>query len=158
MPLVTKATLNAGIALLGANSDLNEERSLSYARDTVDIYSNSWGPSDSGSIVEGPGYLTSMSLQNGVKEVSYISICLKLVRNFQLIILRGVMEKDLYLYGLMVMEERRMTVLLMDMHQVCTQSLLVLLEWMDYPAHLMNHALQKWSSPMLQIQQDILLW
>jgi subtilisin family serine protease len=57
-----------GLALLGANSDMNEERSLTYENNIIDIYSNSWGPSDSGSIVEGPDRLTKLALQNGVRE------------------------------------------------------------------------------------------
>ena len=61
--------LCAGLALLGANSDMNEERSLTYENNITDIYSNSWGPSDGGSIVDGPGRLTKLALQNGVREV-----------------------------------------------------------------------------------------
>ena len=61
--------LCAGLALLGANSDMNEERSLTYENNITDIYSNSWGPFDSGSIVDGPGRLTKLALQNGVREV-----------------------------------------------------------------------------------------
>ena len=57
------------MALLGANSDINEALSLSYKRDIVDVYSNSWGPFDSGSNVDGPGLLTEMALENGVQEV-----------------------------------------------------------------------------------------
>ena len=57
------------MALLGANSDINEALSLSYKRDIVDVYSNSWGPFDSGDNVDGPGLLTEMALENGVQEV-----------------------------------------------------------------------------------------
>ena len=59
-----------GIALLGANSDMNEAQSLSYRRDIVDIYSNSWGPFDSGSNIDGPGILTASVLKTGVREVN----------------------------------------------------------------------------------------
>ena len=59
----------AGIALLGANSDMNEALSLSFRRDIVDVYSNSWGPSDSGTRVDGPGTLTAQALEMGVREV-----------------------------------------------------------------------------------------
>ena len=65
--------LRAGLALLGANSDMNEERSLTYENSITDIYSNSWGPSDSGNIVDGPGRLTKLALQNGAKEVRTIT-------------------------------------------------------------------------------------
>ena len=71
---------------------------------------------------------------------------------------RVVMERALFLYGPMAMEEMMMTVLLMDMHQVSIQSLLVLLEWMEHPAHLMNSARQKWLLHMLLIPVEILLW
>ena len=59
-----------GVALLGANSDMNEAISLLYEKDIVDIYSNSWGPYDSGSNVAGPGPLTKLALQNGTREVT----------------------------------------------------------------------------------------
>ena len=59
----------AGIALLGANSDINEALSLSFRRDIIDIYSNSWGPYDSGREVDGPGTLTAQALKMGVREV-----------------------------------------------------------------------------------------
>ena len=64
----------AGISLLEANSDMNEALSLSFRRDIVDIYSNSWGPYDSGSRVEGPGTLTAQALEMGVREV-YLFMC-----------------------------------------------------------------------------------
>ena len=58
-----------GIALLGSMTDLNEARSLSYKRNVADIYSNSWGPYDSGYTVEGPGHLTSLAFERGAAEV-----------------------------------------------------------------------------------------
>ena len=57
------------MALLGATTDMNEARSLSYRRDIVDIYSNSWGPVDGGLYVKGLGPLTEKTLENGVKKV-----------------------------------------------------------------------------------------
>ena len=70
--------LSTGIALLGSNSDMNEERALTLENSITDIYSNSWGPFDSGDIVEGPGRLTKLALQNGVREVCTISCFPKL--------------------------------------------------------------------------------
>ena len=139
-----------GIALLGIDTDLAEARSLTYANSIVDIYSNSWGPTDNGVLIDGPGNLTRMALQSGVNgvcvqrfiEQNYVYRCTTF---------RVVMEKALFLYGPMAMEEILMTVLLMDIHQVSIQSLLVLLEWMEHPAHLMNSAQQKWLSHMLLI-------
>ena len=61
--------ISPGVALLGANDDINEASSLSYENDIVDIYSNSWGPADTGTIVDGPGHLTQMALKNGAREV-----------------------------------------------------------------------------------------
>ena len=55
--------------MLGAETDMNEAASLTFANDTVDIYSNSWGPSDDGVTVAGPGTLARMALQTGVTEV-----------------------------------------------------------------------------------------
>ena len=66
---MTLINMIAGIALLGANSDMNEALSLSFRRDIVDVYSNSWGPSDSGSQVDGPGTLTAQALEMGAREV-----------------------------------------------------------------------------------------
>jgi hypothetical protein len=56
------------IALLGSMTDMNEARSLSYKRNIADIYSNSWGPFDSGDNVEGPGHLTSLAFERGAAE------------------------------------------------------------------------------------------
>ena len=58
-----------GLQLLGGGTDMNEARSLSYRRDIVDIYSNSWGPRNNGRHVGGPRTLTARALQNGVREV-----------------------------------------------------------------------------------------
>lgn len=48
-----------GIRLIeGALDDFLEASALNYQRDIIDIYNNSWGPSDNGVIAEGPGALT----------------------------------------------------------------------------------------------------
>ena len=73
---MTLINMIAGIALLGANSDINEALSLSFRRDIVDIYSNSWGPSDSGTRVDGPGALTAQALEMGAREVFTCTIYL----------------------------------------------------------------------------------
>lgn len=41
----------------GATDDTIESLALSYQRNTADIYSNSWGPSDNGAVLAGPGPL-----------------------------------------------------------------------------------------------------
>ena len=58
--------------MLGADTDMTEAEALSYANDIIDIYSNGWGPYDSGDVVEGPGRLTQMALRNSVTQVSTI--------------------------------------------------------------------------------------
>jgi len=40
---------------------------LSYKRDLIDIYSNSWGPGDRGFEVKGPGPLLKEVLENGTR-------------------------------------------------------------------------------------------
>ncbi|KJR43590.1 proprotein convertase subtilisin/kexin type 5 [Candidatus Magnetoovum chiemensis] len=57
----------AGYRLVGANTDTNEAEALSKNSDTIDIYTNSWGPDDDGMGLEGPGPLTLAAIENGVK-------------------------------------------------------------------------------------------
>jgi len=58
-----------GIRMLdGKISDTMEGLALSYALDKVDIFSSSWGPSDDGATVEGPGRLASEALKKGTDE------------------------------------------------------------------------------------------
>ena len=59
------------MALIGVNTDLNEVFSLSYRKDIIDIYTNSWGPRDTGATVSGPGPLTKLTLQNEATEVTH---------------------------------------------------------------------------------------
>jgi len=57
----------AGLRLLASEiSDADEAQCLSYMRDSIDIYNNSWGPSDGGGI-EGPGPLVLAALEDNVK-------------------------------------------------------------------------------------------
>ena len=72
-----KITVNStGIRLLGERSttDIQEAMALSHLNVIIDIYSNSWGPSDNGNIVDGPGRLTQMALEQAVRQVSNIPI------------------------------------------------------------------------------------
>lgn len=55
--------------LAGDVTDMVEARSLSFRPHYVDIYLASWGPEDDGATLEGPGPLTQLALQNGVKTV-----------------------------------------------------------------------------------------
>lgn len=55
-----------------ATDDL-ECKALSFKRDYVDIYCNSWGPDDRGFEVVGPGPLAQRALQRGAEEVTKCS-------------------------------------------------------------------------------------
>ena len=50
---------------------MTEGGALSHNNDIIDIYSNSWGPSDAGFLVLGPDVLAKMALEEGAKEVSH---------------------------------------------------------------------------------------
>ena len=68
---------NAGIGgirmLDGTVTDRIEATALIHALEKVDIYSASWGPSDDGRTVEGPGRLARQSLYRGITEVFFFS-------------------------------------------------------------------------------------
>ena len=49
--------------------DLAEGGALSHNNDIIDIYSNSWGPFDTGYLAVGPELLARMALEMGAKEV-----------------------------------------------------------------------------------------
>ena len=50
-------------------SSMVEAEALGYKKDSIDIYSNGWGPSDNGSQVSGPSQLTKRAMKNGVDMV-----------------------------------------------------------------------------------------
>ena len=57
-----------GIRMLdGKVTDIVEARSLSFKPEYIDIYSVSWGPSDNGRTVDGPGHLAKKALENGIR-------------------------------------------------------------------------------------------
>lgn len=59
-----------GIKLLGNYiSDRSEAQALQHAHKDVDVYSASWGPTDDGRTVEGPGYMSAKALSIGIQEV-----------------------------------------------------------------------------------------
>ena len=51
-------------------TDALEAKALSHERDYIDIYSNSWGPSDKGFEVVGPDKLTQSALKDGAEKVN----------------------------------------------------------------------------------------
>jgi len=63
---------NASIAALrltaGFTTDQQEAKALSYKPQNISIYSNSWGPFDSGDILQAPGPLTQAAFAKGVTE------------------------------------------------------------------------------------------
>ena len=81
----------------------------------MDIYSNSWGPRDDGVTIDGPGNLTRLALQSGANEVC-IQRFIEQNYVYRCTTFRVVMERVLFLYGPMAMEEVLMTALLMGMH------------------------------------------
>ncbi|XP_062412834.1 proprotein convertase subtilisin/kexin type 4-like isoform X1 [Sardina pilchardus] len=60
------AKIGAIRMLDGDVTDLIEARSLIFNQHHIDIYSCSWGPPDSGSVVDGPGLLSQEALIRGV--------------------------------------------------------------------------------------------
>lgn len=59
-----------GVRMLdGTVSDRVEAASLVHALDRVHVYSSSWGPSDDGRTVEGPGRLARQAFYRGVTQV-----------------------------------------------------------------------------------------
>ncbi|WP_379709425.1 S8 family serine peptidase [Haloferula chungangensis] len=54
-----------GLRLIaGPTTDLQEAQAMAWKKDIIDIKSNSWGPDDSGSNLEGPGSLTRAALES----------------------------------------------------------------------------------------------
>ncbi|CAH3044720.1 unnamed protein product, partial [Porites lobata] len=50
------------------STDVEESKALVHEIESVDIYSNSWGPGDFGLEVEGPGPLTSEAIKHGIEK------------------------------------------------------------------------------------------
>lgn len=64
-----------GIVLLdGKTNDEMEARALINANSLVDIYSGSWGPTDDGLMVDGPGVMAQIAFQIGATKVIAIRI------------------------------------------------------------------------------------
>ena len=67
---ITGAAFGAGIAghkLIACGfSGSTEANALSYNNQDIDIYSNSWGPSDTGDVLSGPGPITIAAIENSV--------------------------------------------------------------------------------------------
>ena len=67
---VTGAAFGAGIAghklIACGNSDSTQADALSYLNDDIDIYSNSWGPADTGDVLSGPGPITLAAIEDSL--------------------------------------------------------------------------------------------
>ena len=67
---VTGSAPHAGLAgirlIAGGVTDATEANALTYQKANVDVYSNSWGPSDNGQTLAGPGPMLLAALADGV--------------------------------------------------------------------------------------------
>ena len=61
----------AGIRLLSfyGTTDIQEATALNFKYNNIDIYSNSWGPHDTGYTVQRPGQLANRAFEMGVEKV-----------------------------------------------------------------------------------------
>lgn len=66
------AAYNAGLAglklIAAPSTDAQEAAALNHAPQLIHIYNNSWGPTDSGLALEGPGPLVAEALARGVEQ------------------------------------------------------------------------------------------
>ncbi|KAL2090314.1 hypothetical protein ACEWY4_015002 [Coilia grayii] len=62
------AKIGAIRMLDGHVTDLVEAKSLIFNQQHIDIYSSSWGPPDTGAVVEGPGFLSQEAFLRGVTQ------------------------------------------------------------------------------------------
>ena len=63
------------IDLSSSTADSEEASALGHLSDAIMVYSNSWGPSDYGFSVDGPGVLTELTFSTGAQNVSLIITC-----------------------------------------------------------------------------------
>ena len=68
------------------------------AMNTVDVYSASWGPADTGATMETPGPLTAEALVRGVTKVD-LSLILKILFYQSCFVYRVVMVAVLFMFG-----------------------------------------------------------
>ena len=73
----------------GVTTDAQDASAVSYQRNAIDIYSNSWGPADYGCIVGGPETLTLTALEEGTQSVrlhSLITLEIAEIRSYKVIL------------------------------------------------------------------------
>lgn len=56
----------------GDVTDVVEASSLSLNSQHIDIYSSSWGPSDDGTTIDGPGPLAKKAFIDGIEKVQHL--------------------------------------------------------------------------------------
>ena len=64
---------HTGLRILASNKGataIEEATALTWKMQDIDVYSNSWGPSDTGAAVSGPGATLMEALKQGVTNVS----------------------------------------------------------------------------------------
>ena len=73
--LLLSAFMSPGIRLtVDFMTDMQEASALSHLSDTIQIYSNSWGPDDIGNVTDGPGMLLQVVFETGIMEVSAFTV------------------------------------------------------------------------------------
>ena len=64
---------SSGVLLLtGMQMDVSIAKAFLHENKKIDISSNSWGPSDDGNVVSGPGFMATKALKQGAQEVRVI--------------------------------------------------------------------------------------
>ena len=56
-------------------TDIQEATAFNHKYNRIDIYSNSWGPPDTGYAVQGPKQLASRAFEMGIKKVYSYNEC-----------------------------------------------------------------------------------
>lgn len=75
-----------GIKFLDEKStDAREAKVLKYALPYVSIYSNSWGPADTGTFMEHLTKLVKKSLSKGIHRVKYLKLTVLFIDIFRMI-------------------------------------------------------------------------
>ena len=69
---------------VGSATDSQEADALGHENDYIMIYSNSWGPSDLGFIVDGPDVYTKTTFSNAVTSVSFYYVLLTILLSIPL--------------------------------------------------------------------------
>jgi hypothetical protein len=57
----------SGLRLIATDTEDWQEAHINWAQDVVDVYSNSWGPTDDGNRLEGPGPLAAAAVENAIR-------------------------------------------------------------------------------------------